>query len=552
MSEATQADNPYSDREASLSDYFEIIGRRKWWALTALVVGSVISVGVAMILPPVYQSSGTILINDKTAGDQVITAGADEGVQVEQTIELLTRSIMTKGNLIKIANEHDLFPDQRAEWPEQILVKAIEDRVNFSMLGTEVGNLGGKRNKNPKQQVLELSFEYEKKPEVTQAVARSLIDLFIAKNAEDEQEINDQARSFLVKEEKKTRDRLGELEKAITKFKEENYGLLPKQMNFVVSERERTERELLSVEQQIRAIRASNIQLGGQMAGTEAYIYEDRTQIRNKEGERVLSATGRLQTLQQQYHELISKYSPQHPKVKKIVREIESLGGNVSQLSASPLTNDNLELAEVELAEARQKYSSSHPTVQRLEDRVERLRREAVSSGAAPERKDFNTLRRINPAFSALKAGISSGEAELQSLYERRDKLLAKIDSYTDKMSFAPSVEERIKKLDREYQSVLQQNSEINDRLVNIERQKAFEEGSAADTFVLLEEPELPIAPIKPNRKAIVALGILLSLGFAFALAMLLESLDESVTGQRALRRLTGKAPLGVIPVISG
>ncbi|MGV6816959.1 MAG: GumC family protein [Thiotrichales bacterium] len=538
------------DDAPSLADYLEIIKRKIWLVIGLVVIGTAISAGFALKLPPVYESSGTILINEKRPSSDIAKGALVSDVPVQYTVEFLFRSIMTKNNLVKIAEKLNLYPEFRQGMPEVALAGLIQSHTKFSMLDSEVRNMMvGRVSKQ--QQVLEVSFDYENEPEVARDAAQAIMDLFLEKNAEDNQLVRDDARKFLLKEQAANQQKLDSLEKQLTEFKEKNFGLLPKQMELVVSERERTERELLNVEQQIRATRGSLIQYGGQLASINPYIYEDRTQIRNKEGDRVLSATGRLQTLQQDYHELISKYSPQHPKVKKLVREIESLGGNINEISASPLTNDNLELAEVELNEARQKYSSSHPLVKSLEAKVNRLKKEAVSGGVISERKDFNSLRRVNPAFSSLKAGIASNEAELQSLYERRDKLLEKIDEYTKKMSLGPTVEEELTRLDREYKTVLKQLSEINDELVVVDRQKAFRKNATfADTFVVLERPELPLGPVKPDRKAIIALGLLLSLAFSLILVILLDNLDESVNGQHTLKKITGRAPLGVISTI--
>jgi len=373
----------------------------------------------------------------------------------------------------------------------------------------------------------------------------------LEKNLEGRRKITADTTAFLISETRKIEKKLGEISSKFTAFKKQNSRLFSQQMEFMTSERERTDRELLTVIQEIRSIRASNIQLRGQLAGTKAYIYEDRTEIRNTKGEKVLSATGRLQTLQQRYHALIAKYSSSHPSVKKVKKEIESLGGNVAAAGASPLATDNLEIAEVELAEARQKYSGDHPEIRQLEAKVAQLRNESAAAGSiASNSKEFNTLKRINPAFSSLKAGVSSGEAELQSLYDRRDSLQAKLDDFAGRMEGAPGVEQDYNRFSRTYEGLLKQYRKITEKLSNAQRAEAFEKEEKGDRFALLEPPEVPMGAVKPNRPAIVMLGGLLGLGIAFGLSMLLESLDNSITGRRALVAITGMQPIGTIPII--
>ena len=539
--------NHVEEQETSLSDYIAIIGRRKKAFISVFALVLTIAIGLAMALPPVYRSTATILIQEPSSiSSKLLGGGDDQGVN--QTVESLVRSVLIKPNLLAIINKYNLYSDFRGRVTEQALAKKIEKSISVHMLNPEVANVG-KKGKGSKMAV-EVAFEIENSPQLAQKVATEVTNLFLSENEIKRKQVTGRTTEFLRKEAKKLEKELSVIEAQMTDFKEKNLGILPEQMRSIVAEQERTERELLGVQQQLSAIRASTIQLRGQLAGTKAYIYEDRTLIRNTEGEKVLSATGRLQTLQQEYHSLISKYSPNHPKVRKLKREIESLGGNVDAAGSSPLVNDNLELARVELAEAMQKYSPSHPEVKRLQAQVNRLEREATVVAPQTSSKEFNTLRRINPVFSSLKSGIASGEAEIASLNQRKAQLQAKLDSYSSRMELAPHIEQEYNRIKRRYDDTLQELTDIRGKLSGAERVEALEDSDTNERFVLLEPPELPMSPIKPNRPAIIALGALLGLGLAFALAMLLESLDESVTGPGSLIGITGARPLGTVPII--
>jgi uncharacterized protein involved in exopolysaccharide biosynthesis len=535
------------EQETSLSDYLSILGRRKKAFLTTAGLILSLAIGLAMSLPPVYRSSATILIHHQAISNELLSTSVEQ--DSGQGLEMLIRGVMTKPNLLKIVEKFDLFSNYRNDLNEGKILKKVHSSIGVKMLNPELAG----QKKTPGQQgtAFEVSFEYEHDPELAQQVTTELTRLFLEKNLEGRRKITADTTAFLISETRKIEKKLGEISSKFTAFKKQNSRLLPQQMEFMTSERERTDRELLTVIQEIRSVRASNIQLRGQLAGTKAYIYEDRTEIRNTKGEKVLSATGRLQTLQQRYHALIAKYSDSHPSVKKVKKEIESLGGNVSAAGASPLATDNLEIAEVELAEARQKYSGDHPEIRQLETKVAQLRNESAAAGSiASNSKEFNTLKRINPAFSSLKAGVSSGEAELQSLYDRRDSLQAKLDDFAGRMEGAPGVEQDYNRFSRAYESALKQYRNITDKLSNAQRAEAFEKEEKGDRFALLEPPEVPMGAVKPNRPAIVMLGGLLGLGIAFGLSMLLESLDNSITGRRALVAITGMQPIGTIPII--
>ncbi len=535
------------EQETSLSDYLSILGRRrKSFLLTTGVILS-LAIGLAMSLPPIYRSSATILIQQQAISNKLLSSSVEQ--DLDSGLEMLIRGVMTKPNLLAIVEKFNLFSSYRNDLSEAAILKKVHKSIGVKMLNPELA--GQKKSATQQGTAFEVSFEYEHDPDVAQQVTAELTRLFLEKNTEGRRKITAGTTAFLISETRKIEKKLGEISSKFTKFKKNNSRLLPQQMEFMTSERERTDRELLTVVQEIRSIRASNIQLRGQLAGTKAYMYEDRTEIRNTSGEKVLSATGRLQTLQQKYHSLVSKYSASHPSVKKVKKEIESLGGNVAGAGASPLATDNLEIAEVELAEARQKYSGDHPSIRQLEAKVAKYRNEAAVTGSiVSNSQEFNSLKRINPAFSSLKAGVSSGEAELQSLYDRRDSLQAKLDDFAGRMEGAPGVEQEYNRFNRNYETALKQYRNITDKLSNAQRAEAFESEEKGDRFALLEPPEVPMGAVKPNRPAIVMLGGLLGLGIAFGLAMLLESLDNSITGRRALVAITGMQPIGTIPII--
>jgi len=534
------------EQETSLSDYIAIVRRRKNLFFTVFALVTTLAVGFALALPPVYRSTATILIQQPSLISSEF--GDSQQVSVEQTIDAIVRSVLIKPNLLAIIKKYDLYSKYRDKVPEEVLAGRIEKAIKVKMLNPEVAN-ASKRRKGGAM-AIELAFELQNDPELAQKIASELVALFLNENDVKQRELTSKTTEFLRKEAAKLEEKLAEIEKELTSFKEKNLGLLPEQMASIIAEQERTERELLGVQQQIQAIRASTIQLRGQLAATKPFIYEDRTLIRNEEGEKVLSATGRLQTLQQEYHSLIAKYSENHPKVRKVRREIESLGGNVEAISSSPLVNDNLEIARVQLAEALEKYSPNHPEIKRLQAKVSRLEKQAALVSPQTSSREFNTLRRVNPVFSSLKSGIASGEAELVSLNARKAELQAKLDSYAARLELSPHVEQEYNRIKRRYDDTLKELNEIQAKLNAAERVEALGSSDVNERFVLLEPPEVPVSPVKPNRPAIIALGFLLGFGLAFVIVMLMENLDERVAGPKALVSITGARPLGTIPII--
>ena len=60
-----------------------------------------------------------------------------------------------------------------------------------------------------------------------------------------------------------------------------------------------------------------------------------------------------------------------------------------------------------------------------------------------------------------------------------------------------------------------------------------------------------PEEPFKPNRKAIVFLGFILSMGGATGFVIVKESFNKAIFGSHQLMAVTGAPPLVVLPYIN-
>jgi polysaccharide biosynthesis transport protein len=67
----------------------------------------------------------------------------------------------------------------------------------------------------------------------------------------------------------------------------------------------------------------------------------------------------------------------------------------------------------------------------------------------------------------------------------------------------------------------------------------------------MLEPPIFPDKPIKPDRKKIIAVGILGALVGSLALVALLESLDGRLRGVEAMSAVINMRPLVIVPYIT-
>ncbi len=113
-----------------------------------------------------------------------------------------------------------------------------------------------------------------------------------------------------------------------------------------------------------------------------------------------------------------------------------------------------------------------------------------------------------------------------------------------------PQVEREYRALALDYENALAKYREIKAKEMEARLAEALETGRKGERFTLIEPPLLPEEPIRPNRLAILFLGMVFSFAGGIGGAAVSESLDSSVRGARGVAALVGAPPLASIPTI--
>ena len=93
-----------------------------------------------------------------------------------------------------------------------------------------------------------------------------------------------------------------------------------------------------------------------------------------------------------------------------------------------------------------------------------------------------------------------------------------------------------------------QKYQDIRSRLLESKVSEGLEIQRKGERFSLIDPPSLPEKPDKPNRSAIVLLGVMLALAGGIGSGAAAELLDHSIRTPKQLAQLTQLSPLAVIP----
>ena len=122
------------------------------------------------------------------------------------------------------------------------------------------------------------------------------------------------------------------------------------------------------------------------------------------------------------------------------------------------------------------------------------------------------------------------------------------IEEYRRKVENAPVIEKAYNELTRDYENAKRKYDDLSTKRMEAKISQGMEESQRGERFTIIEPAQLPEKPYKPNRIAIVLIGIILALGTGTGVAAVREAMDTSIKTTDELFSLTGAPVLSVIP----
>jgi uncharacterized protein involved in exopolysaccharide biosynthesis len=256
-----------------------------------------------------------------------------------------------------------------------------------------------------------------------------------------------------------------------------------------------------------------------------------------------MAPADRLKALEVSLADLQSKFSDDHPDVRKVRREIVELKKMVGQTGGgASIRRQKLTQLRAELAEKQGKYSDQHPEVKKLKAEIARL-----EQAPEPVRPPKPVTEPENPAYISLTTQIKGAETEIASLRNQQASLRDKLQMYRKRLEEAPKVEQEYLALTRDYQNASQKHQEVMNKILEARIAEGMEERQKGEKFTLIDPASYPEKPVSPKRWLIMLAGFILSLGTGFGTVALAEQLDHSVKSSDELARLTSLPVLGSI-----
>lgn len=500
-------------------------------------VVSIITVLGTLFLDDQYRSYATIAIERPEIPENMIRTTVAT-YDTDLRIFRIRDKVLNRPTIEQWIKEFGLYADRVAESSVQAAVADFLDDV-------EIITIQAREDLAVKNQGETIAFDlayYGETPQKSVQVATRLAEAFLDENRRSRNQSVEDTVAFFQRDADRLIQSIMDAEAKLAEFKERNAGALPESTNINAQMLDRTERELDEVEGEIRDLRETR-----QILEADLSKESPNAPIFSSTGETILAGPERLKLLQQQYIELSSKYSPEHPDVVRVRREIELLSGANTE-SELETVEAELEFGRLELESLQQRYTADHPDVIKLRNRINALQAKYNSLAALP-RAD-QTSEPDNPAYISIKVQIDAATTEIVALQARARNLRVRMNRYESLLLQAPQVEREYVALQREYDQAVAEFNDVRDKQTEAQQARELEVSEKGERYVLQRSPFEPKSAAFPNRLAIMILGIMFASGCALVAGVVTEGLDTTVRGTRDLKLITGMPPIAVIPVL--
>lgn len=487
-------------QELDVQRYLGIVKRRHIHFLIPLFLGWIVVWAASWVLPPKYESTTLILVEQPTMPKDYVTPNVTDDLQ--ERMQSITQQILSRTNLLHIIDQYNLYTLEHAQ-------RSPDDKVASMRKDIDIELIKGDRDR-----ITGFNVSYtSREPRLAQQITGELTNLFINQNLEVRQQQSENTTQFLESQLDAARKDLSAQEDRIRQFKAQHVGEMPGQLSSNLQILQGLQSQMQSEEDSLNAARQQRVYL-------QSLADQYRTlqaPIKASDGTPVgLPAIDQqLQKLRAQLADLSSRYTDQHPDVKKTKQEIARTEKLRDQLMAS--------------------LKSNRPSSGTVD-----------GDSGADSPADATQAAMLAPIESQLRSNqleISNREHSIAALKE-------KVNDYQARLNTEPIREQQLADLTRGYDQSKANYDDLLKKKNESSMATSMELLQQGERFRVIDPPSLPQKPQFPNRLKFCGIGLGIGFALGVVVAGAFEILDGRMYSSKDIRRLLPAQVIGEIPAI--
>jgi succinoglycan biosynthesis transport protein ExoP len=201
----------------------------------------------------------------------------------------------------------------------------------------------------------------------------------------------------------------------------------------------------------------------------------------------------------------------------------------------------------VQLVQLKARFTDQYPDVMKTKAEIADLEHQMAAAKISRYR---DKVPADNPTYVTLASQLASTQSEIASSKAQVAALIDKARKYQRQIDETPRVEEAYRMLTTERNNTQAKYDDLMRKVLEARVSQGLEKKQKGERFTLIEPARLPEKPCRPNRLAIVVIGMALGIGAGIGLTTLKEFSDTSVYSARHLTAITSFPVLAMVPAI--
>jgi succinoglycan biosynthesis transport protein ExoP len=362
-----------SSHTTGMGDYLGALRRRYIYLVTLLPGVIFLSVVAAFVIPPLFQSTATIMLELSSVPKDIIETTVIS--YADQQIEIIQGRVMTVETLTGIVREMDPYPKHK-EW-------TVEEKAQRILDNTTVERVDAVTLK-PTSESNAFSVHYNNPdPLIATAIGKRLAHLFLNYNQLVRTEAAGEAAGFLQKQSDGIAQQMRELDQSIAEVKRKYGEALPEMLIRNQSAIEDFQRQLDNVQQQVLTAQEKESVLALQLSQQNPNLISESGDLTD------------VATVRAKLTEAEQRYTPDHPEVKRLKKALENLVAQNGSQAGTKQTANNPQylLTEAQLKSARSELANLQAQANATRSKLEQ-RRMLVQQTPGAEREAGELIRR--------------------------------------------------------------------------------------------------------------------------------------------------------------
>ncbi len=498
-----------------------MLWKRKWTIAAVWVIVTAAVMAAVSRIPLVYRAEALIVVDSQKIPDRYVSSTVVSDAQ--DRLSAISQEINSSGRLEKIIEDFDLYHAERQTHFQ-------EDILSMMRRDTEVS---AEKTWNGRTNAFRISYQGGN-AKIVADVTNKIASLYVEENLKTRETQAAGTTEFIDTQLKEAKQKLDELESAVSQYKLRHNGELPQQeasLNGMLSRLTvalEANRDAMNRAQQQKVMLQDSISVTEAAAETQRRGAEiaaaPTTPTPAANPGTTAKPVSRLQELESQLTLLRARYSDNYP--------------DVSRLRAL--------IAEVRRDEERKAADSPAPA--RAAESVSPAAAPVASAARKAPPADAPGSTQASERIASLRSQLDLVNQELESRKREQQRIVGDLNLYQGRVNGLPIREQEMAALTRDYEISKTNYRSLLDKKMAAEMATDMERREKSERFTIVDPARVPTKPYKPNRKLLDAGGAFVGLVLGLALALGKEMQAGTLLGEWELP--AGTTVLGRLPYI--